>query len=914
MWHDIDEGSTAKELVTYDRDADPLAEDEGWGRYTKGRKQQPFHAVILSVRDYNDTAIPDIPAASVDVTQLKTVLTDCRYSVDLLSDDAEETFLLPTRANFIRVVDLALANAKKIEGTGEEKDEALLEKTPPILIVIIARGAEGSLTFLNTGYNSRFAFTKEATYANDRKHAGIIPLASMMQLRDCLGRKPLVVADMWALRGGIQSIKGHPGYGFVGGHESVAGELDAIYPPTQDGGLLTYYFIKALQGKAGKGRGSVLTTCAVNSYISDRLLKQKVAIQTEANHLTQGNRIVVDKDALGCLRKQHKAYQALTRWHKARWVTRAEIPLAQHDNVTIFKTHLLKELYKLVYRSGSLHCEEHIKHIQLLMVTPTLEVSLYLSDAILNPAEGMHDWLEGVKAWCGVTGDFDVREVCVVRCAQMVKVRCGSVATFPKMLDAFNESKQLLGRTVKHISLTTDISFTGCMRDFNKINKATRANILSLSKIKTRFVHSYLVKPVEESRHVASIIVQRLWKGYYLRKRQEILLSLFALEALEANKLKGEEQRDWDGLLEFNRIQEQQMMIQYQMTERYNLEEWEAEDRGFLWQRLIASWTKTVTTPLDHEQHIGFFLEAPDCFDKVHLMTRGCVETWEMLNATLLEALAGQISIIHQYVSHSMFKMEVLGRNEVWGRYNILHEEYTMRLTMQRSAQTNDMIAADGMLGLRVEKGYRPVRPVANQTEVKMGQIVALEQDELVERKGVLREEGACRDEIETAASWFKAEMARLAKNSRTLSRQEAVRRERYMQELEKEVQEDEERKEADANFFAAVAKTLKSPDTEEQKDQTVQREELRRKSDAVKRILLLSDHTSAPASQAGAVVRKIAHRQSLKDAEDLPVKPSTPTFMPHDPRGHRGSLTNEGRPARHRDSSASTKLRKRSE
>eukprot|EP01064_Diplonema_japonicum_P031696 TRINITY_DN573_c0_g2_i1.p1 TRINITY_DN573_c0_g2~~TRINITY_DN573_c0_g2_i1.p1 ORF type:complete len:1604 (+),score=329.97 TRINITY_DN573_c0_g2_i1:137-4948(+) len=918
LWHDIDEGSAAKDLVAYNKESDPLLEDEGWARYVKGRRQQPFHAVVLSVGKYNDPALPDIPTSRIDEKQLVTVLTDGRYSVDLLSDNAHDTFMHPTRSNFIRVLDTALANARRVESNTsnivEEKEEALLERTPPVLVVVMARGVEGVLTFLDTGYNSRFAFTQEASYANDRKHSGIIPLASLMQLRDCFGRKPLVVGDLWTLRGGIQSIKGQPGIGFIGGFESVAGELDAQYPSNQEGGLLTYYFVKALQGKAGKGRGSTITTCAVNAYISDRLLKQKITVHTEANHLTPGNRIIFDKEAVSALRKQHKAFQGLARWHKCRWLTTAEIPLEKHNESTL-KTHLLRELYKLVYRSSQAHCEDYVRQIQLVALSLTMDVSLYVSDSILNPAQGLHTWRDALKEWAGIKHDTDIKEVTVVRCAQVVRVKCTTLRAVQALQAAKGMNKPLLDTGVKNATLGVCLSFTGCLRDFHKMNKAARANILqTVNKARIKLISSKLVDPTDETKHLSTIIVQRLWKGFYIRKRQEILFSLFAMQSSALTSLKKEESDEWEQRLSYNRTEEQRVVSEHQATERVNLEEWEVEDRQFLWQRLLSSLSKTLTTPVDPKQCMAFFREVPDCFNKVQLMTRGCVETWESMNALLLEGIGGQIKIMHQYAASNIFKHELLDKNELWGRYNILHEEYTLRLTMHRTAQTGDVVIGGTLAGLKVPKTYRPVRPIANQSEVRWGQLVALEQQEINERTVLMDGEAMEREDINDATQWLQTELARIVKQTRSLSKAEAAKREKYLIELEREVIEDDMKKAADENFFATVAKTLNEGggaggEGKTQRDHKA--EESRRKSDAVKRILLVSEQ-NPPQSSAGQIVRKMAHRQSLA-SDDLPVLPATPTFMPQAEstrNSHRNSFSGKSGPARHRGDSMSSQKR----
>ena len=902
LWHDINEGTTANELVTHDKENDPLEQSEEWIRYTKTRKQGSSHAVILAVSEYSDSGIPDIPMADYDCKTLKAAFTECNYTLDVLQNGSEETFLEPTRENFLRIFDLAMTNAKKTDiqqGDAQEKEEFLLERTPGICVIIIARGCEGSLTFLSTGYNSRFAFTSEAAYSNDRKHVGIIPLASLMQTRDNLGRRPLVICDLWPLKGGMQSIRGQPGLAFIGGFESVAGELDAQYMANHEG-LLTYYLIKSLYGKAG--RSSVITTCAMNAYISDRLLKLKVQVMTEANHLTSGNRPVIDREASSTVRKQFRGWCGLTRWHRCRWICTGEMSLEagpRGDNKAhvLIKTQLLKETYRLLYRSNQPHPDETIQPVRLVIVSDTSVVALHLGSAILNPAEGYSVWLDSVRDWAKCPSDNDITSVTIVRCSQVVLVHCNTTKALQLLTEAKQSNDLLLNRAVKSANIICDFMFTGCLRDFHKMNKALR--ISSYSKCGIKFTNTKMTSPADESKHIAATAVQKLWRAYFLRRRQDTLRILFEEQNATVTALHTEQSTLWENILESNCEGQQVVLSDYESSERQNLKDWEFEDRDFIQQRLIASWSKMIlsTSEVEYEQYLQFFELDQTVFNSPSRLTRGAITAWERINTELLEAVSGQVRIIHEEISHNIFRFENLSRNEVWSRHQIAQEEYTVRLMFQRQAN----VLTEQITGLRIHKSYRPIRPVATNSEVRWSEVAASEQQEIQERKEIESAESNWREVQYENSQWLRAELNRISKTNHAEQVDKQQKRDKYVAELEKEILEEEIAKEEEQRYVEDRMKSILS----QQEDQ--RSEESRRRSDAVKRLLISSGQTSDQ-TPAGTVVRNLAYRSVLGDEVDQVTRENTTAngFVTSTKKSPRNSLSEPARsgPARRRSDS----------
>ena len=915
LWHDLEEGTETANFLTYNKEDDvfmntgPKEEVLKLQKYLKQRKQTHCHALILSLSEYDDNGVGDLELSKMDTAALTAALGSAKYSFDIL-DNSQASFLQPTRDNFVRMLHHCLNGVKRIDqsmtpaeldavagaasGTGnntasgatriaESLNSTFLDRTQPLLIIINARGAmgfDGNFSHLLTTGNtsSRFAFTKEKTMHKNESNAGIIPLVSLTKKKDALGRKPLVICDIWKLP--VRGAKvNKQSFAFIAGFESAAGEMDALYNEVSEGGGLLYYFTKALMGKAA--RASIVTPCNICSYVAERLSRQKAQTFTEANSLTPGNRIILDREISTAVRKQHKSWIVCSRWQKCRFFTTMEIAVAHSSNLaetSVAARHstmplrimFAREIYKLLYRTTKPLNETHIDGVKLVSCREHREVRLYLNEAVNDNGMSSEDWihallcflienytpekpvpekkteedieLENLKKAVGDDGfrrrkpkkvPFFLNQKNFAKFIQVTRRRSAPYLTLQycddrivRLLHEATKARRCLaGHPLEAAVVLCDMSLTGCVRDASKFTKIIRFNSLKKHRVTLLTVVSEARE--KEFLHVAATTIQAKWKQFYVRKRVLALRHVLSTQHATYEDLISHEQHDREMLFMFRSSGKVDVVIAYEEEERGNLYEWQHEDRMLLWQRFVNGTAKLLSSrDMDEIRRILFLhffgtveddnifnlhslelpkKKKPDEKPKIgkqyirrvatmlHPMHKGNstpkgnqfysqaieapavfnsaqgIEAYAQTNHVLQIAIFHKLQLMHTYNITSVLRTEALIRQQIWGRFSILQDEYCGRLNFHRRAQMpiEGVAANDNTLvhSVRLHKSYRPLRPVVSATETRLqSECASLSAEETTERQCLMQDEDQTFCALEEKTQWVRAELLRVHK------------------------------------------------------------------------------------------------------------------------------------------------------
>eukprot|EP01063_Lacrimia_lanifica_P028483 TRINITY_DN4162_c0_g1_i1.p1 TRINITY_DN4162_c0_g1~~TRINITY_DN4162_c0_g1_i1.p1 ORF type:complete len:2218 (+),score=557.03 TRINITY_DN4162_c0_g1_i1:71-6655(+) len=782
-----DLSSSITDMVRYDPHTDPVRHSDDWTRWVHQRKQHAFHAVLLCVGGYDDPGIPPVVPSQTDCVAIERVLRGGHYTVDVLSDAAGQDFLLPTRANFVRVLDLALKKAKladppELEAIGGDAEtrntRGQLKKTPQVLVFIAARGGEGELVFLPQSRGGRYAFTKEATAAGDRSHAGVIPLAALLTLRDCFDRRPYVMCDIYPCPGGIQSLPSSHGFGCMAGCVDANAELDAAYPP-QTQGLLSYYVLKGLGGKFG--HGSSVTFGTLVAYVTDRLSLLKVQCHTDASHLGSNARPVFDRDGTQVAKATLRKYLSALRWQYVRFAAGMEIPLVcsntarrgrpTEENMAL-RFGMVRELCRLLYRSNHVPRRDggaHIPYLRLATVTESKTVRLYFAQSLFSAAEGTTRWAEAVKSFIKDSPHYPedlaatreapvVDDLCVCRAGQFVEVTCSSLAALRALTAELAAGHELLGRKVGAAKMVATATFTGCMRDMHKIGKVVRVN--ALAHLKHPVVIHDIHVLAEEHAHVFATILQSIFRGWQARSWFAKLKHIVYEETACAKLLHQEQIAEMIALHGQYLASRQGVTSHFEKLGRANVRDWEREDRQEMWQRFVSQYGTMMASDFNPRRTAAYLALIRDnpAVERSLNVTRGVIHTLEYLGRVFLEAVHGQLSIMEACWAGSIYRYEALHKAEMWGRYNVASEEFAERLNMLRLGQAEARLGS----GLRVDRHYRPVVPVGVMQEHPIAEIIHLEGQEVTAREKVVGEEIGHRVELTNHTQWFRTEITRL--------------------------------------------------------------------------------------------------------------------------------------------------------
>eukprot|EP01065_Artemidia_motanka_P002838 TRINITY_DN11342_c0_g1_i1.p1 TRINITY_DN11342_c0_g1~~TRINITY_DN11342_c0_g1_i1.p1 ORF type:complete len:2090 (+),score=458.83 TRINITY_DN11342_c0_g1_i1:56-6271(+) len=731
------------------------------------------HAVCVGIEVYKDRRLQNCSHTVSDTLALGTLLEHSGYSVDFLHSRVADARMRPTRANILRVIN-------------QRKEQLARIESPDKVLLIYFTGLanygpvlQGALTFDSLQGTSpmKFYFAAEDTrvpasgnFSSDtvvviddlcQQHKGAPISGSDHQgadvpsprsrepfsaarfreeQREESARDPIVVVDAYGMPGCTRDhSKQHRfGFGLITGRQMAGGEFSVRYGPRHNGGLLTYYVMKALEG--GATRDGRLTNININTYLKAKL-SQHVRddfIQTNANTLQRGDVEVVNHRRILKTRRELQDAKEERRLVPCKFALEASATFGWWVSAQAFKTKLLACVRSNMYardfhRSPASGRKSFVGGVQTLTRRRASHVGLSRKASTAGPILGMTDgrvtmdtvkqiagllkleslalrlaslvptrrvvvhleavaaednghaftrherWEAELKEWCGRAVRWThVETACVV----LIDVGQNHAKTLKRMDEAWRRGKvrKLCGFGVKAVRHVIQLGFWGSVRDFQKFDKASRLGQLDDPNCFNVLIHKLDVWGGSEAEHIAALYVQKMFRGWSWRRLLAKMKVIWNAERNERDAMESEMPESRENLADAMKAEGRQVFCDYEETIRHDMEEWEAEDRGFLNKKNMRS----LITNQRSQHHQLHCLEQCARMEISELMARAkhvlALEAGMKLAGTLsrlqVRALTKLLSTTVDEERRGRLALSITGRD--WG-LSVPREWYTGR-------------------------------------------------------------------------------------------------------------------------------------------------------------------------------------------------------------------------------------------
>eukprot|EP01012_Entosiphon_sulcatum_P037572 TRINITY_DN4827_c0_g1_i1.p1 TRINITY_DN4827_c0_g1~~TRINITY_DN4827_c0_g1_i1.p1 ORF type:complete len:963 (-),score=135.41 TRINITY_DN4827_c0_g1_i1:32-2686(-) len=530
-------------------------------------------AVVVGVHSYDDPKIPWASHCGADAAEVAATLRRLQFEVILLTG---------TGANG----DQGRPTLRQITSSLEYVRGRLSEQAQPVVVYVSACGAHARLdeTRAADERGTPFALPADADGMDFRNR--VLTTSRMKQVLPTA----IIAFDCYPYVAG-KNIVSPSGYCLVTGPPSIGGELRAGYTGKTTA-VLTSYLSKGLDGYAVRDRK--ITSNALNTFISEKLQKRAVAFTTSAMRDNIGDVIVVPfvPKTIKVLKEERE----LKRFADRRFIANCIVPLELFASTELRLVQMTMQMRRMTNAKKRFTLAYHGLAAQQLVLIVRGTFSENLA-ALFDLALGVRRAL--LRAGCNIpVGDADEAM------GQYTLISAGSVTpnsrefvaigisitnsdrTVQKALDLWQSGKlqDLAPVPVHSCKLGCTLSLSGSLYDYLKLNKLWRLGLWHRWKFIVTGVS--IDDPALFELHSAAVAVQRLWRGYVLRKTQN------QVQTFEAKEKRSRERIAADWLSELYRLATFRdggavaVVLRQEADIRADMYEWEREERAFINTRM----------------------------------------------------------------------------------------------------------------------------------------------------------------------------------------------------------------------------------------------------------------------------------------------------------------------------------------